>query len=247
MAYDPAFHAIAARPDTKLQPEEPAVSLWRTTDAPALMRRIQSVAGQPSGRPAVIAVDGRSGSGKTTLASRLLALLPLAHVLRIDDLDWNEPLYQWDHLLVDALTRLRATGALDFTPPAWPAHGRTGSIIIPADTPLVLVEGTGAGMRAVTELIDAHVWVQTDDSIAEERGIARDILDGINGDESESVRFWNWWMAAERPFFAADRPWERADVVVSGEHLPGLRPEEIAWTPGPLAVPAQGPAALPGQ
>lgn len=211
------------------------MSAWCATDIPTLVRHVLSVAGQPFGHPALVAIDGRSGSGKTTLASQLRALVPQAQVLRIDDLDWNEPLYQWSHLLVDVLTQLRTTGSLDFTPPAWPAHGRAGSIIIPAGAPLVLVEGTGAGMRAVAELIDAHLWVQTDDSVAEERGLSRDVRDGTNGDESESVRFWHWWMAAERPFFAGDRPWERADVIVSGEQLPELRPGEIAWTLEPLA------------
>lgn len=216
--------------DIRLQPEEPAVHSWTVTALPDLLRYALGRASEPTGRPVIVAVDGRSGSGKTTLTRRLAALEPRARVLHIDDLDWNEPLYQWDHLLVEALTRLRADGALEFTPPAWPRHGRTGAITIAAGTPLVLVEGTGAGMRAVVELVDAHLWVQTDYAVAEERGIGRDIADGTNGDAEESVRFWHHWQAAERPFFAADRPWERADAIVCGQALPGVGPEEVAWT-----------------
>lgn len=220
-------------PDLHLQPEEPAVRSWNVTTLPDLLRHVHTLAGEPMGRPAVVAVDGRSGSGKSTLARRLAALEPGAQMLHIDDLDWNEPLYQWDHVLVEALARLRADGALEFTPPAWPRHGRAGAITIADGAPLVLVEGTGAGMRAVTDLIDAHLWVQTDYAIAEERGIGRDIADGTNGDAEESVRFWHDWQAAERPFFAADRPWERADVVVCGQALPGVGSDEVAWTTRP--------------
>ena len=64
--------------------------------------------------------------------------------------------------------------------------------------------------------------------------IKRDIAEGVNGDAEESVRFWHWWMAGERLFFAKDRPWQRADVIVSGDAPTGVGPGEIAWTPGPL-------------
>ena len=83
-------------------------------------------------------------------------------------------------------------------------------------------------------LIDAHVWVQTGDDVAERRGIKRDIAEGVNGDAEESVRFWHWWMASERLFFAKDRPWRRADVIVSGDAPAGVEQGEIAWAPGPL-------------
>ena len=99
---------------------------------------------------------------------------------------------------------------------------------------MVFVEGTGAGLAAVRSLIDAHVWVQTSDDVAERRGIKRDIAEGVNGDAEESVRFWHWWMAGERLFFAKDRPWRRADVIVSGDAPAGVEPGETAWTPGPL-------------
>ena len=114
------------------------------------------------------------------------------------------------------------------------ADGREGSIAVAAGAPFVVVEGTGAGMRAVADLIDVHIWIQTDDDAAEERGIRRDTAEGTNGDAEESVRFWHWWMAGERAFFAADRPWERAHLIVSGERLPGLADNEIAWAEGPI-------------
>ena len=218
----------------QLQPEEPAVTQWQVSATDELVAHLLSLVGTPQGRPAIIAVDGRGGSGKTTLTTALAAAVPGAQAFHLDDLIWNEPLYDWDQLYVDTLTQLRRAGSLDLVPDKWREHGREGSIRIPAGSPLVLVEGTGAGLAAVRSLIDAHVWVQTGDDVAERRGIKRDIAEGVNGDAEESVRFWHWWMAGERLFFAKDRPWRRADVIVSGDAPTGVGPGEIAWTPGPL-------------
>ena len=222
-------HRVAALPDVALQPGEPPATDWWATDQDTLVRYLLSLREVPPGRPRIIAIDGRGGSGKTTLAALLQRVIPKTGVLHTDDLAWNEPLFQWDHVLIDALEQLHATGALTLTPPAWRAHGREGHIVIPPGTTTVLVEGTGAGMRAATPLLDAHLWVQTADDVAQERGLRRDIAEGVNGDAVESVRFWHHWMAAERAFFADDRPWERADVILCGVTLPGLGAGEVAW------------------
>ena len=229
-----SLRRVNADQSIELQPEEPAVTQWRVSATDELVAHLLSLVGAPQGRPAIIAIDGRGGSGKTTLTTALAAAVPGAQAFHLDDLIWNEPLYDWDQLYVDTLTQLRQAGSLDLVPDKWREHGREGSIRIPVGSPLVVVEGTGAGLRAVSNLIDAHVWVQTGDDVAERRGIKRDIAEGVNGDAEESVRFWHWWMAGERLFFAKDRPWRRADVIVSGDAPTGVGPGEIAWTPGPL-------------
>ena len=229
-----SLRRVDADQSIELQPEEPAVTQWQVSATDELVAHLLSLVGAPEGRPAIIAVDGRGGSGKTTLTTALAAAVPGAQAFHLDDLIWNEPLYDWDQLYVDTLTQLRRAGSLDLVPDKWREHGREGSIRIPAGSPVVFVEGTGAGLAAVRSLIDAHVWVQTSDDVAERRGIKRDIAEGVNGDAEESVRFWHWWMAGERLFFAKDRPWQRADVIVSGDAPTGVGPGEIAWTPGPL-------------
>ena len=228
------FRQVSGTESIQLQPEEPAVTQWQVSAIADLVTHLLSLVGDPEGRPAIIAVDGRGGAGKTTLTAALIAAVPGSQTFHLDDLIWNEPLYQWDQRLVDALTELREAGCLDLVPGKWREHGREGSIRVPAGCPLAVVEGTGAGLSAVSSLIDAHVWVQTGDDVAERRGIIRDIEEGVNGNAEESVRFWHWWMAGERPFFAKDRPWERADVIVSGDAPAGVEPGEVAWIPGPL-------------
>jgi len=81
---------------------------------------------------------------------------------------------------------------------------------VPSGAPLLVVEGVGAGRRALEPLLDAVIWVQTDRILATRRGLERD-----GGD----VAFWDEWEARERPFLAADRPWERAVLVISGQDV----------------------------
>lgn len=64
----------------------------------------------------------------------------------------------------------------------------------------------------MTPWLDAKVWVQSDADEAYRRGIERDMAAGR--DHAEAVAFWEEWMAQEVPFLAADRPWDRADLVV---------------------------------
>lgn len=70
-------------------------------------------------------------------------------------------------------------------------------------------------------ILDVAVWVQSDIEQAKTRGIARD------GGDAEAAAFWERWMAEEFPFLAAQRPWEKANVIVSGtselEHDPALQ------------------------
>ena len=194
----------------RLPAGEPAFGPWRAQPLAALAARLAGD-GAPAGRAHVIAVDGRSASGKTTLAARLAASLPRAAVVHTDDVAWHHGFFSWAELL--------ATGVLEpvhrgepvaFRPPPWDERGRPGAVAVPAGTAVVIVEGVGAGRRALSHLLDALVWVQSDAVLARERGIARD-----GGD----VAFWDEWEAEEVPFLAADRPWERADAIAAGTQV----------------------------
>jgi hypothetical protein len=196
---------------------EPEAGPWRRVPVSTLLDLLVAIVGTPAGRPRIVAVDGRGASGKSTLADRLHRAAPRSAVVHTDDLAWHEPLFGWGHLLADHVLRpLHRGGGLSYRPPQWDVRGRRGSLEIPADTSLVIVEGTGASQRAHRDLVDATVWVQADVVEAERRGIARDIATGVNGSPAEAVAFWHAWMAEELAFLDRERPWCRADVIVSG-------------------------------
>ena len=190
---------------------EPPAGPWRVESVAGLVRLLLDAAGEPPDRPRIVAVDGRSAGGKTTLAELLHRAAPSSAVVHIDDLSWNSCFFGWADLLAHwVLEPLHRGQTVRYRPPAWQEHSREGAIEVSAGLDLVLVEGVGAARSELMHLIDAVVWVQSDETEAERRGIARD------GGDAAAAGFWHEWMAEELPFLAAQRPWERATVVVDG-------------------------------
>lgn len=193
---------------------EPRVDTW--TVRPLADVAAELVAGLTGGRR-VLAVDGRGGAGKSTLAGRLAACLPDAAVVSTDDIAWNHSMFDWSDALVDGVLRpYRDGAAVAYRPPGWERSGREGAVRIADTVRFLIVEGVGASRTEVTDWLDAACWVQSDFAEAERVGIARDIASGVNGDAEQTVAFWHTWMAEELPFFAHDRPWERADLLLAG-------------------------------
>ena len=207
----------------RLPPEEPEVGAWRAIDVQRLVRSLVDSAGEP----VVVAVDGRSAGGKTTLAQRLVATHPQAALVHTDDVAWNHSFFGWDDVLRrGVLEPVRRGEQVSFRPPAWDAHERSGAIEVPPRTQLLVVEGVGSSRQALADFVDASVWVQSDVAEARRRGIARDIELGRTPDAA--VEFWDRWDGEEVAFLAADRPWERADVVACG--TPELAGVSVAAT-----------------
>jgi hypothetical protein len=190
--------------------------------------------GNPHGRPRIIAIDGRGASGKSTLAARLQALAPGSSVVHTEVPAWHEPLFDRGHLLADSVLRpLHQGRSLVYRLPQWKRRGRCGSIDVPAGSEIVFLEGTGASQREHESLVDATVWVQADFEKAERRGVARDVVEGVNGNAAQATGFWHEWMREERSLLDRQRPWRRACVMVNG--TPRTQPEtgHLEVTVGP--------------
>jgi hypothetical protein len=199
----------------QLAREEPEAGPWRVEPLAAVVEALTlPVPGRlPTGRPVVLAVDGRSSCGKTTLASRMRDTVAGSVVVHTDDIAWRHSRFGWADLLIDGILIPVCQGrAAALRPPPWAEHGREGSIEVPAGCPLLIIEGVGAGRREASHLIDALVWVQSDERETELRNIARVGQPG----GSQTVWHHREWMAEEIPFIAGQRPWERADLVVAG-------------------------------
>ena len=189
----------------RLFPGEPAFGPWRVEPIGSVLARAR-----PGRGTRIVAVDGRSAGGKTTCATRLAAAVPGGTVVHTDDVAWYESFFDWADLLrVGVLEPVRTGRAVAYRPPPWEARGRDGAIEVPAGCPLLVVEGVGVSRRELSGHVDLRVWVQSDRVEARRRGIERD-----GGPAHEA--FWEEWDAEEIPFLAADRPWERADLIVAG-------------------------------
>jgi uridine kinase len=164
-----------------------------------------------SGRPSIVAVDGRSAGGKTSLAQRLAGAVPRAHVVHTDDVAWWHSMFDWaEEMRAGVLQPLHRGKAVRYRPPGWEARGRAGAIVVPADARLVIVEGVGAGRRELSDLVDAVIWVQTDLEISEQRDAVR-----VESGESSSELV-ERWMREELPFLEDQRPWRRSFITVAG-------------------------------
>lgn len=183
---------------------------------PAGVRTFRSVADDLLARPArcggtrIVAVDGGSAAGKTTFARRLAVALG-AGVVHTDDVAWWESFFGWSPLLIEGILEpLLAGRGVRYRPPAWEARARAGAIVA-APGPALVIEGVGAGRSELSPYLDHLVWVDTDRQLAYERGLAR---------PGEDPDFWREWELAEEEHFERDRPWTRADLLVTNDPPP---------------------------
>lgn len=104
--------------------------------------------------------------------------------------------------------------------------------------PVVLMEGVGAGRRALRPFLARLLWMELPDEEAWARGRSRD--------GAEQSEFWAGWVAAERRHFAADPSRPFADLLVRQcgegyEVLPGPdgtvgSDQDLTHGDGPSAV-----------
>lgn len=175
----------------------------------------------------LVAVDGHAGSGKTTFAGRLAAALGGAPVVHLDDLATHREPFGWTGRLREQVLEPLAAGRdAEHRVYDWTLRRFAGTAAVPA-APVVLVEGVGAGRRAVRPWLARVIWMELDAASARRRGEERD--------GPELAEFWAGWARAESAHFAADpsRPYAATRVDgVTGRIAPGTvgEPSTIALT-----------------
>jgi hypothetical protein len=194
-----------------LHPGETQAVGWRAVTVVDAVRQLREASPHVTGRPRVIAIDGRGGAGKSTLAERLHKLVPNSAIVHTDDVAWNHAIFDWDTVLAENILRpLHQGEAVDFRPDAWITHGRPGSITVPADADVIWVEGTGIIREELAPWLDASVWMQGDLD-EQERLLA--VRDGESPEQLEHVAN---WLLEELPFMLREQPWARATMIVAG-------------------------------
>lgn len=170
-----------------------------------LVARVRASAPSAAG-VRLVAVDGHAGSGKSTFAAALAAALGGAPVVHLDDLASHASPFGWTGRLttrvLDPLARgeVARYGVYD-----WERRAFTRTEAV-APAPVVLVEGVGAGRRAVRGRLALLVWMAVPRESAWERGQRRD--------GPALAAFWEGWKQAESAHFAGDPSAPGADILV---------------------------------
>jgi uridine kinase len=213
-------------------------------------------------QPVVLGVAGGTGSGKTTVARSILEaagadrIAFLAQDNYYRDIDWSGPAeiaaHNFDHpdaldtpLLVTHLETLKAGRAIELPVYDFVSHRRTGRTLRVEPRPVVLIEGILLfAERAIRELLDFKVFVDTDPDVRLVRRIRRDLTE--RGREISDVL--RQYMKTVRPmhleFVEPSKRW--ADVIVpeGGENRVALemviaRVEQLLELGGAVAAAAR--------
>lgn len=174
-------------------------------DAVEETERLTRAAAPRCGPTVLVCVDGRSGSGKTELAVRLGSALG-APVLSLDEL-----LLGWDGL-ADVVTRARSEVLLPlsrgeaarFRRWDW-ERDQLDDWQEVSSSPVLVLEGCGAGSHLLGPLTSVLVWLEVPAEVRRRRALARD---------PAYLPFWDRWATQEDRLYAAERPWDRADLVL---------------------------------
>ncbi|MFF5449289.1 uridine kinase [Streptomyces sp. NPDC012888] len=154
----------------------------------------------------LIGVDGHAGSGKSTFAGRLATALGGVPVLHLDDVATHAEPFGWTGRFRSQLLEPLAAGrAAHWRPYDW-VERRFGAERVQEPVPLLLVEGVGAGRRALRPHLARLLWMETPREESWRRGRSRD--------GRELAGFWDGWERAELAHFAGDPSRPFADVLV---------------------------------
>lgn len=187
----------------------------------------------------LVGVDGHAGSGKSTFALRLADALDGAPVVRLDDIASHDELFGWtERLRRQVIVPLSRGERARYETYDWHARrfGPETRTLPPA--PVVILEGVGAGRRALRPFLARLLWMELPREEAWERGRHRD--------GAEQSDFWDGWEPAERRHFSEDpsRPFAHSLVrqcregyeVLAGPDETAVQSQIVTHGEGPSAV-----------
>lgn len=179
--------------------------LTTAAEAVALVR--DAVAGLSGTR--WVGIDGLGAAGKSTFAARIAAALAGAVVVPVDDFAHPDvPTWQRDRFVAEVLTPLRAGRPARYRP-ADLVTGRLGDEVeVPAGVPVV-VEGVSATDVRLGVPWDVTVWLDVPEAVRRQRIAERD-------PPALLARWRTDWWPQEEAYVRAQRPADRADLVVVG-------------------------------
>lgn len=182
----------------------------RVVDWTAAVAAVRALADQSAGRTTYVGIDGRGGAGKSSLADDIAAATPTAIVVRVDDFSGPRvPQWDWDRLRRQVVRPLAEGRAARYQRWDWDRDEGAEWHDVPVGR-LVVIEGVSATRDEVDAPWALRIWVEAARETRLARALARDGPDLM-------ARWLDDWMPSEEAYIAAQRPDERADLVVSGE------------------------------
>jgi uridine kinase len=184
-------------------------------DLSAVRAAIES-SGARCGKTKIVTIDGPAGSGKTTLANELATELRHASgvmsVVHLDELyeGWDDALGQklFDRIEAWILAPIRNGLNPNFLKYDW-HQGKYASWSELPLTPVVIIEGVGAGHSALRANASQAIWVEADENLLLDRVVQRD---------GEVVRDEMLiWKSRERSYFDLQDVERAAHIYVQGQ------------------------------
>ncbi|MFG2647434.1 uridine kinase [Streptomyces sp. NPDC048436] len=187
----------------------------------------------------LVAVDGHAGSGKSTFADRLAEALGGAPVLRLDDIASHDELFGWtERLRRQVITPLSHGETAHYETYDWNARRFGPDVRTLPPAPVIIIEGVGAGRRALRPFLARLLWMELPQGEAWGRGRHRD--------GTVQSEFWDQWEPAERRHFAKDpsrpfaqtlvRQWREGYEVLPGPDETAAQSQTVTQRDGPSAV-----------
>ncbi len=165
-------------------------------------------------RTAWVGVDGHGGAGKSSLAARIVAAVPQAVTVCIDDFagprvaEWD-----WDRFRAQVSLPLLAGRPARYQRWDWnrDAGAEWHDVAIGH---VVVVEGVSSTRDEAAVPWDLTIWVETPRAIRLARAMARD------GAAMQST--WrDRWLPSEERYIARQAPQQRVDLIVAGTERGG--------------------------
>jgi len=160
----------------------------------------------------IIAIDGPAGAGKTTLAHEIfLALSPKmsVNVIHMDDLydGWNNALGEdLTNTLLYLSKAHKEKSSANIDKYNWSTSTFEKSpALAPAE--LLILEGVGAGDKALQDDLAALIWIDIDPEIGVKRVIDRD-----GAQVADEMRK---WLGTQQEYFSQHSTREKADFILT--------------------------------